>query len=361
MIGLKIKDLQTCFRSRFDIFRDAKDARKKNNSLNLMRLFLATLVITAHSYPIGGWVQPIQAPFGGWAVFGFFGISGYLIAISRERSRTLRQFLFRRVFRIYPAFYASLIFTAFIAAPLSVFALDSGEYSLSDAFGYVPKNATLYIVQGGVGGSLDDAIYPFAWNGSLWSLAIEFLCYLTIGIGYSIVPTKFRRALIALTLVVATALSLGIAREGGTLIAFTDLVAAATAFFFAGAFIYEFRSWIPNAKSLTILSVVLTALLSPHGDLEALAALPLSFALLSVSGNFGNSKLSRLATKSDISYGMYIFAFPVQQLLSLSGLPGVLTPFTFALLHRHHCTLGSLELEAHRIPRCGICKKMDLP
>src|SRR6476620_3295224 len=60
------------------------DAR--NNSLNLIRLVLALLVLVAHSYPLAGAGDGSVVrgeSLGGWAVFGFFAISGYLISASR--------------------------------------------------------------------------------------------------------------------------------------------------------------------------------------------------------------------------------------------------------------------------------------
>src|ERR671927_618625 len=76
------------------------------NSLNFLRLLLALTVIVSHAWPLGGLgKEPLldgRSP-GGYAVYGFFALSGYLITGSRLNSR-LGDFLKRRVLRLYPAF-----------------------------------------------------------------------------------------------------------------------------------------------------------------------------------------------------------------------------------------------------------------
>lgn len=90
------------------------------NSLNALRLVFALVVVISH-VPI---VRGMHAIFvgdleiGGWAVAGFFAISGWLVTQSRQRL-SIGNFLWRRSLRIFPGFWACLIVTAFIAAPLA--------------------------------------------------------------------------------------------------------------------------------------------------------------------------------------------------------------------------------------------------
>src|SRR5690242_1819058 len=89
----------------------------KDNALNALRLLFATLVIVAHSYTF---TTHSAAPLnlGGWAVAGFFAISGYLI--TRARLRTdLPTFLLRRGRRIYPAFWVCCAIVAFAFSPIA--------------------------------------------------------------------------------------------------------------------------------------------------------------------------------------------------------------------------------------------------
>ena len=98
--------------------------------------------------------------------------------------------------------------------------------------------------------------------------------------------------------------------------------------FLAGAFIYQIRNVIPARWSLVALSgiVVLAASLSPN--YRVLAAIPLAYAVV-VTGALIHSK--RLRLRTDLSYGVYVYAWPVQQLLVICGL-AFLNPIVFAMV-----------------------------
>jgi peptidoglycan/LPS O-acetylase OafA/YrhL len=94
------------------------------NSLGALRLLLASFVILHHAYPLGGFgLQPLeswsqgQATIGTLCVAGFFAISGYVIAKSGNSSDFM-QFIWRRILRIFPAFWLVLFITAFVVGPL---------------------------------------------------------------------------------------------------------------------------------------------------------------------------------------------------------------------------------------------------
>ena len=81
----------------------------RHNSLNALRLALATLVIVSHAWPIGGFGNDPHIgdlSFGGWAVAGFFAISGFLITSSRLRS-SFSAYLWRRMLRIFPGLWVA--------------------------------------------------------------------------------------------------------------------------------------------------------------------------------------------------------------------------------------------------------------
>ena len=93
----------------------------RDNSLNLIRLGLALLVLVAHGFYLSGAGTGPSFEgenLGGWAVFGFFTISGYLITASRF-ANPLGRYLLLRVARIYPAFLVCLVVTAGIFAPIA--------------------------------------------------------------------------------------------------------------------------------------------------------------------------------------------------------------------------------------------------
>ena len=120
------------------------------NSLNAIRLLLASAVIVSHSWLVNGLGLPPMVggtDAGLVAVAGFFGISGYLVTASRLRSSSLRAYLWRRFLRIYPAFLVVLAVTAFVFAPLSTLLDGRSTIDWASAAGYVLNNAGLFVRQ----------------------------------------------------------------------------------------------------------------------------------------------------------------------------------------------------------------------
>lgn len=173
----------------------------RRNSLNALRLVLAVSVIVSHTWPIGGYGDDPgfgDQDLGDWAVAGFFAISGYLITMSRVKPAPLIDFFWRRVMRIYPAFIVCLLMVAFVFAPLAASLPGGGTYSPTEGAGYVLRNSALYISQFGIPGTLPDANFPESWNGALWTLFYEFMCYIGIGLLVTMTPKKLLPAAVTL-------------------------------------------------------------------------------------------------------------------------------------------------------------------
>ncbi len=98
--------------------------------------------------------------------------------------------------------------------------------------------------------------------------------------------------------------------------------------FLAGALLYQFRNVIPARWSLVGVSVIIVLAASLLPNYRLVAAIPLAYAII-VSGALIHDK--RLRLRTDLSYGVYIYAFPVQQLLVICGL-GIMNPIVFAII-----------------------------
>ena len=98
--------------------------------------------------------------------------------------------------------------------------------------------------------------------------------------------------------------------------------------FLAGALLYRFRDVIPARWSLVAVSVLIVILASAMPNYRVAAAIPLAYAII-VSGALLRHRRFRL--KTDLSYGVYIYAFPVQQLMAICGL-AFLNPVVFAIV-----------------------------
>lgn len=281
------------------------------NSLNALRLALALLVLVAHGAELGGYGRSLQ-PLGTWAVAGFFCVSGYLITASREHAGSLAAFLWRRFLRIYPAFVTVLIVVAFAIAPAAALFPGAGPWEPNDAATYVLRNLGLWILQPDIGTMLDTVPFPRVWNGSLWTLAYEALCYLTIGAVF-LLPRRTRVvAMVGLFLsssTVAALANLGAIFVPGAAASFAALLS----YFLAGALLFFGRDRLPLRRDLELTSAALVVALASAGAFPGLASVPAAYVLMSLGIRL---PLSRIGSRNDISYGLYIYAFPVQQVLA---------------------------------------------
>jgi peptidoglycan/LPS O-acetylase OafA/YrhL len=331
----------------------------RSNALNAWRLALATGVILWHSWPLAGrqvsFAPAHQLLRDVW-VDGFFAISGFLITWSWFRHPRFRDYFAARGLRILPGLWICLIVTAFVIAPISVAVQgDSvGKLLLSRApFAYVFENSAVLLVKQDIAGTPHGIPVPGLWDGPLWTLAWEVLCYVAIAV-LGVVGLLRRRWFLPVALALAVLWSALLPPWS----VFADVIEAqqrindpATAallvqaiaarffvMFLAGACLYQFRNVVPARWSLVALSVAIVLAASTLPNYRLVAAVPLAYAIV-VSGALIHHK--RLRLRTDLSYGVYIYAWPVQQLLVICGL-ATLNPFVFAVVS----ALGTLPLAA---------------
>lgn len=292
------------------------------NALNLWRLVLAAEVMLWHCWPVTGRLPPAptrQLLFS-IGVDGFFAVSGFLITRSWLEDPRLREFLTARALRILPGYYICLIVTALVFAPLSV-AIQGGSaakllFSFAP-FDYILRNGAVAYVHLNVGGTPTGIPYPGLWNGSLWSLVWEASCYVAVaGIGLAGLAKHrwISLAILAPSVVGATLLPPLTVPGSWTL---AQLAVRSAITFAAGAVMYQWKDVIPARWSLVAVSAVIVLLAGQLPDYRVVAALPLAYAII-VSGAL--LKNGHLRLRTDLSYGVYIYAFPAQQLLAVGGL-----------------------------------------
>lgn len=295
------------------------------NSLNLFRLFLAGIVLFAHSWYIAGrgiGPQLHGENLGGWAVAGFFVLSGFLITRSRFRTGA-GDYLLHRVARIYPAFLVCLIVTAVIFAPIAS-VIEHGTLAgyLSTQvtpFQYIWGNLGLNVSSYSIGTTLDSVPYPHAWNGSIWTLYYEFLCYLLVWVlgAWSIFRRSLVPASLAFVLSVVVWMNISIADRIGLDASF-QLLFKLMPFFLGGAVAYLVIERFGINLWIAIVAMVIAAasiVFIPHGGGQISSPF-LAYGLLYLSTVIPQP---RWIAKNDISYGFYIYAWPVQQLTALAG------------------------------------------
>ena len=301
------------------LFTDIKIGGK-DNSLNLLRLVLATLVLIDHAFPllgIGYGPKPLGTPLGVWAVYGFFCVSGYLIAGSKIKN-TFGTFIKHRIFRIFPAYVVVLIITAALFFPIGHYiqhgTLD-GLFAQPSPISYVINNANLGLIvrQPMIGDSLFQIPHQ-DWNGSLWTLQWEFLAYLLIGI-----ILLFKRFRNAATMFAIFAVLTLMQFQSVRLESISEFLRL-TPVFFGGALIYMLKDKLRFNGIIAISSLIFMVVcvklfaITGYNGLALFSPLIVYF-MLWFSTMFKFGPLGKLTMKYDISYGVYIYAFPIQQLL----------------------------------------------
>lgn len=312
-----------------------KPPLRRQNSFDALRLLFALFVIFNHSYALLLLPDPLEVisgfryDFGKLGVTGFFAISGYLVTQSWLRNPNPFRFVLARALRIFPAFWVALLFSVLIAATVTTNAYEflSGPYT----WRWVSRNA-LFIWQGfgtGMPGAFEGNPFPGGANGSLWTLTYELRCYavvLLLGMTTLLAQRRLMWVVIAaLTLYYfKSVMNIGLAFRLG----YYDLyLAFATGMLIASS---GYRSSIISIAGVS-LCAMLAQLNHLPGDHWWYA--PLQMAIAVVIVRLANSQtLMRFAFRSgDYSYGLYVYAFPLQQLV-IALLGDYASPFLVCLL-----------------------------
>lgn len=295
--------------------RDTLNTR--DNALNFARLVLAGLVIVSHTWPAGGFGKDPRLgdlTLGSWAVAGFFAISGYLVTGSRMRL-SIGRFAARRALRIYPGFWVCLLVVAFVFAPLGALATGT-PFNLAAAASFVSSNATTVMFQQTVGSELGLVPHPDVWDASLWTLMHELACYVLMGValcwGWARrdLTRTVAGVLAAITIFNVASAHVGITR--GT--PGSDFFRLA-AYFAAGSLLWSLGDKIRVNRWAMLGSVGALIVFASSGVVDLFGALPLAYLMLV----FGAWCPIRWGVSRDLSYGVYVYAWPVQQVLAMAG------------------------------------------
>lgn len=279
-----------------------------NNALNFLRLILASLVIVSHTRPLAGWGDDPhfgKMKLGTIAVAGFFAVSGFLVSGSRLRQRG-RNFLIRRFARIFPGYWLCSIITVFGIA--AVIGAKRGGWSLVPALKSFASGLGIAGWHGTIGDTLVGAPVTSTLNGSLWTLPYEIFCYLMLAGVVSIVFIRRRLRFWSL-LGVAGMTLLGVAAG---LHGHTSGLLELVCFFTAGVALNACKDSVELSSRMALLAALVTAGAFQSTATELFAALPFAYLCLWF-GAVCPQRLKNIGHKNDISYGVYLYGWPVQQ------------------------------------------------
>lgn len=305
----------------------------RNNALNAWRLILAVSVIFWHSWPLTGRTityRPFEQLIEQVGVDGFFAISGFLITASWLRKPKLRDFAIARGLRIFPGLWVCLLIIAFVIAPISVLIQGgsvSALFSSHKPVEYVINNGLLNVYYAGVDGTPRGVPWPGVWNGSIWTLVFEMICYIAVAV-LGVVGLLKRRWVVPAAFVLFLCATAYLSYPVFAATSIAQMVARFAVMFAAGALLNQYKDVIPARWSLVAVSVVIVLASGLLENYRDIAALPLAYAVI-VSGSLIHNP--RLNLRNDLSYGTYIYAYPVQQLLVVMGLGSLNLLLFFAI------------------------------
>lgn len=297
----------------------------RDNNFNLMRILAALAVLCSHSYTIvtgDTQSEPLKqllgVSLGAISVDMFFASSGFLVCASYFNRHSMVKFIRARVLRIFPALFVMLILTVlslglFVSySSFVTFALDLQTWTYLSKNGFLLFGAEYSLI-----GVFENNPYPGVVNGSLWSLPQEVRAYLVMVImcwwGSSFLSAKQIRRLFALS---AIALLSGdiLSVHFGLEIPHSHFVHVFGVFLLGSTlYLYRFHS---HRLLMSITNVgILTFVIAAYGGFFTyvygwlIPIVSLGLAYMPFKTLHAYNKLG------DYSYGMYIYAFPIQQTL----------------------------------------------
>ncbi len=292
--------------------------KRENNNLDLIRIICASMVIIGHSYELtdpGNQVDLIRwlvgfTYSGTLAVQIFFFISGMLVTNSILTKQSIVNFSISRIFRLVPALLFVLLLTTFIVGPL-VTSMSWGEYfSNSATYKYVSDNL-LYKDNYSLPGVFENQ-HAFGVNGSLWSLSYEVGCYIFLLGVFCLIRTNKLLANLLILFVIADSFF-----KFNLLFGWVDArnhydSGLLRLCFSTGALLAVNKDTIKLEWKVLVGLVVLNVLFWQSGMVEAIFAITCCFFALLLSAT---AMAKQVKIKHDISYGIYVWGFVVQQTL----------------------------------------------
>jgi peptidoglycan/LPS O-acetylase OafA/YrhL len=347
----------------------------RDNNFNLIRFVAAYLVLVSHCFPLydgSGKDEPLKMlvgmSFGAMAVDLFFITSGFLIANSLFYRKSLSNFIKARVLRIYPGLVVSLIFCVFVLGAFFTTMPIQRYLTELQTYNFLFFNATLFFGEEAVlPGVFDSLPLKQTVNGSLWTLPFEVRAYallVMVGVTGSYLNKKwniFTRKESYL-IIPFIGMSIYLFDYFYTILPisyFGSEYARLITLFFIGVAFYHYREKIVLSSKL--FGILLFLLMISAIDISSFFVvynLTLAYLIFYLA-YVPKGKVRRFNKYGDYSYGIYIYAFPIQQsIIAITPdisfynylLLSTLFTFIFAYFSWHVVEKQALKLKSIKLP-----------
>jgi peptidoglycan/LPS O-acetylase OafA/YrhL len=349
----------------FQVVGDSRD-----NNFDFLRFLMASMVIYAHSFAVlyNGTLKgndPLnrltkwQVGYGGLAVQCFFLMSGYLVTRSWFYSSGWRDYARKRILRILPGLIATLLFCVFVIGPLASSLSTPAYFTNLKTYRFLGILFFVHIkANDRLPGVFTQNPMPGSVNGPLWSIRYEAICYVLVAV-LGLLGTYRKPARVIALCAVCFAVSV-LNRIGVFHMGEFDQFPNLATYFLLGALCYLFRERVPYSHGLFALSVLALVVSASFGLLPYVQPLFAAYALFYVAFSRG-LRLLHFARFGDLSYGVYIYGLPIQQIL-IEYFPGAFTANTHFLASLL-VTCGCAALSWHYIelPFLRLKRKPQAP
>ncbi len=301
---------------------EAVMAGGRTTGFDYLRIGLATAVLCSHSIDVSYGVRftndfengPIR-PLIAILLPMFFALSGFLVAGSLDRCRSLVSFIGLRVIRLAPALAFETVLAALILGPLLT-ALPLGAY-FSDSL--LPRYFLNIVgdIQYLLPGLFADNPWPNTVNAQLWTLPYELMCYIVLAslalFGVYRRRQAFALVVVALNLILLAHYVIKAMSEGWNAHPVAPGPSLVLAFLY-GIVFHLYRDKIPHSPRLGLTAGVLALAFFIHPATDYLVP-PLA-AYVCVWLGLMRPRPSVLTRHGDYSYGIFLFGFPIQQAMT---------------------------------------------
>lgn len=288
------------------------------NNITLLRHFAAFFVLITHSFDLtdnfkNETLRRLTGQSISFSKIGliiFFFISGFLITQSLVTSANLKQFVWKRFLRIYPAIFVLMLLTVFLLGPLFT-TFSTREYFLSGKTWSYLFGTTLVRLRFVLPGVFDGE----GVNGSLWTLPIEFRLYLLLAL-LSLIGLVKRRSLYFIFVFSFIAFGIFMVTHNfqSELASYFVAYFSWGIYFLTGSFIFFMKDKLVLDYRILISLLVLWYVLRNVEIANQLSEL-ICFSYLTLWLSFKTPVVfSDFFKRNDFSYSMYLYAYPIQQM-----------------------------------------------
>lgn len=306
------------------------------NNFDFLRIVFALTVAISHFIELSAveFFLPIKKFFNTrLAIDGFFIISGFLIAKSYENSLTTKDYIIRRIKRIFPAYFFIILISAFFLFFIS--SNSATDYFLNGQFWrYLIANLTFQNYFEPCLPGVFETQNICAVNGALWTIKIEEAFYLSLPIFYWLFKKKYMsfNLLIAITYVSSIVYFNYFMAQDNYRIA--KQLPGAFAFFAVGILFYKHFQFLFKWRHYIIVPSLLLFILEQYAlGTQILKPIAYGFMVFYLAYNF--KFLNNFGKYGDFTYGIYIYHFPVIQVfvyLELFKIYSPLLMFVFTII-----------------------------